>query len=315
MSDVKRSSANFYAGLSFDRAAERRRDEAWLSQQLDHPATRFVPVWRGRSLVRPGDSPAAAWLGPAEIHHLLEPGSWSPWLLCVENGAACFAVDLSGLDEAAVTARTDAHGHFVDLRSIGAILDRREGSLLAYARGLVYWHGRQRYCGVCGAPTVSAAAGHVRVCTDAACATEHFPRTDPAVIVLVTQGPRCLLGRQRQWPPGMYSTLAGFVETGESLEEAVVREVREEAGIELASVTYHSSQPWPFPSSIMLGFTAVAATATIAVDPQELEDAQWFEREFLMRSPESEAFRLPRRDSIARRLIHDWLAGGNAAAA
>ncbi len=315
MSERSLPGANFYAGLSLDRAAERRRDEAWLRQQLQDPATRFVPVWRGRSLIRAGDSPAAGWLGAGEIGALLEPDSWSPLLLCVEEGAACFAVDLSGLDEETVTARTDPHGRFVDLRSVGPVLDRRDGSLLAYARGLVYWHGRQRFCGVCGAPTVSASAGHSRVCADASCAAEHFPRTDPAIIVLVTQGERCLLGRQRQWPAGMHSTLAGFVETGESLEEAVVREVREEVGIELSSVTYHSSQPWPFPASLMLGFTAVAASSAITVDPHELEVAHWYDREILRHSPESDEFRLPRRDSIARRLIQDWLAGSNAAAA
>src|SRR5262249_49094954 len=147
---------------------------------------------------------------------------------------------------------------FTDLRRVGPLLERFEGSLLAYARGITYWHQRHRFCGVCGAPTRSRDAGHVRVCLNETCKTQHFPRTDPAVIMLVHDGDRCLLGRQSVWPTGMHSTLAGFVEPGESLEEAVAREVREETAIEVTDVAYHSSQPWPFPSSVMLGFHARA---------------------------------------------------------
>src|SRR5262249_1834927 len=141
------------------------------------------------------------------------------------------------------------------------------------------------------------------------CAAQHFPRTDPAVIMLVTDGERALLGRQRVWMPGMYSTLAGFVEPGESLEDAVAREVREETGIVVDEVAYHSSQPWPFPASFSLAFIARAKTTALAVDRSELEDARWFERDFIRRRAEDDEFRLPRRDSIARRLIEDWLAG------
>ncbi len=141
----------------------------------------------------------------------------------------------------------------------------------------------------------------------AACATSHFPRTDPAVIMLVTDGERALLGRQKSWPQGQHSTLAGFVEPGESLEDAVAREVFEETRVVVGEVRYHSSQPWPFPSSIMLGFTAVARTSEITVDPSELEDARWFDRDWMLAHQDDDEFRLPRRDSIARRLIEDWL--------
>jgi NAD+ diphosphatase len=149
----------------------------------------------------------------------------------------------------------------------------------------------------------------MRRCTDPACRTMHFPRTDPAVIMLVVDGERALLGRQKAFPPGMYSTLAGFVEPGESLEGAVAREVREETDIEVGAVVYHSSQPWPFPANIMLGFHASAASTEITVDPGELEDARWFERRWLIDHVDDDSFRLPRRDSIARRLVEDWLAG------
>ena len=147
----------------------------------------------------------------------------------------------------------------------------------------------------------------MRACTAPTCQTHHFPRTDPAVIMLVSCGERCLLGRQRVWPAGMYSTLAGFVEPGESLEDAVAREVREEAGVAVAEVRYHSSQPWPFPGSIMLGFHAEALSPALVVNRDELEDARWFSRSELLASPEDESFRLPRRDSIARRLVESWL--------
>jgi NAD+ diphosphatase len=198
---------------------------------------------------------------------------------------------------------------FADLRQLAGRLDRREAALLAHARAMLYWHMRHRFCGVCGNPTHAEEAGHMRRCTDPACAAMHFPRTDPAVIMLVTHGEMALLGRSRNFPPGMYSTLAGFVEPGESLEDAVAREVREETGIEVGHVDYHSSQPWPFPANIMLGFHAQALTTAITVDFGELEDARWVERGWLLGHVDDDSFRMPRRDSIARRLIEDWLHG------
>jgi NAD+ diphosphatase len=171
---------------------------------------------------------------------------------------------------------------------------------------MIHWHRRQRFCGVCGSETLSQSAGHVRACVSASCGATHFPRTDPATIMLVTDGDRCLLGRQPRWPQGMYSTLAGFVEPGESLEDAVIREVKEEAGIIATNVTYNSSQPWPFPSSLMVGFFAEAVTREITVDPDELEDAQWFTSGELRRFAD-QGKSLPRPDSIARRLVETWL--------
>jgi len=196
-----------------------------------------------------------------------------------------------------------------DLRQLAGRLDRHEGALLAFARAMVFWHSRHRFCGVCGAPTQSEEAGHMRRCTDPACAAMHFPRTDPAVIMLVTDGERALMGRNKNFVPGMYSTLAGFVEPGESLEDAVAREVLEETGIAVGAVHYHSSQPWPFPANIMLGFHADATTTEIKVDYGELEDARWFERDWILAHVDDDTFRLPRRDSIARRLVEDWLHG------
>ena len=219
------------------------------------------------------------------------------------------AVDLSHWDEPEAQRRAAGIGEGTDLRRVGPVMTREDGALLAYARGLMWWHARSRYCGVCGAPTESVEAGHVRRCSSPACNASHFPRTDPAVIMLVHDGDRALLGRQKVWVGGMYSTLAGFVEPGECLEEAVAREVWEEAGIRIADARYHSSQPWPFPSSLMIGFHARATTTEIVLNQSELEDAAWFTRAEL-RDFGAQGKSLPRQDSIARRLIEDWLALG-----
>jgi NAD+ diphosphatase len=232
--------------------------------------------------------------------------------LGVVEERAHFALDLSAaeapldaLDSRAAADRASLR--FADLRQLAGRLDGRDGALLALARAMLYWHARHRYCGLCGSPTRSEEAGHMRRCTDPACNTMHFPRTDPAVIMLVTHGDAALMGRSRNFPPGMYSTLAGFVEPGESLEDAVAREVHEETGIVVGAVDYHSSQPWPFPANIMLGFHAQALTTEITVDVGELEDARWVERRWLLAHEDDDVFRMPRRDSIARRLIEDWL--------
>jgi NAD+ diphosphatase len=295
---------NFYAFAEIDRVGHHRRDTAWLAARIEDPASRFVPVWRAQNLVVAGaEPPRAAFL---HRHELIEANGEAV-LLGLAGEDAVFAVDLSAHEEPLGLVRHEAAVEFADLRRFGALIDRAEGSILAYARGIVWWHQRHRFCGVCGSPTASADAGHVRRCTDPACATSHFPRTDPAVIMLVTHGDRALLGRQKSWPKGQHSTLAGFVEPGESLEDAVAREVLEETGIVVGEVTYHSSQPWPFPASIMLGFVAEARTTEITVDLEELEDARWFDRAFLLSHADDDEFRLPRRDSIARRLIEDWL--------
>ena len=300
---------NFYASGGFDRAAHLRTDSAWMIDALSDPDTRAVPVWQSLSLGVIGDPPLPAPIAVLPRVNAM-PEAQDPIFLGLVDGAAYFALDygdLSGSEAAELAARTEAGAAFVDLRRIGPLLPRDEGALLATARGMVHWHRRQRFCGVCGSETISQSAGHVRACVSPSCGASHFPRTDPATIMLVTDGDRCLLGRQPKWPPGMYSTLAGFVEPGESLEDAVIREVREEAGIVAANVTYNSSQPWPFPSSLMVGFFAEAVTRDITVDSDELEDAQWFTSAELRRFAD-QGKSLPRPDSIARRLVETWLA-------
>ncbi len=303
-----RPRGNFYTGMSLDRADILRRDADWLGVRLADPRSRFVPVWRAHNLIRRDESPRAVWLDGAQARPLVRRAAETIFL--GQSGeAAYFALDLSDLAAQDTEPALKDNGEFLDLRVVGPLLERGEGAILAYARGLVYWHQRHRFCGLCGQPTVSTQGGHVRRCLGESCAAEHFPRTDPAVIMLVHDGERCVLGRQRIWRNGMHSTLAGFVEPGESLEEAVAREVKEEVGLEVGEVAYHSSQPWPFPASLMLGFHAACRHAPLRVNEQELGGAAWFSRAQLKASPEDDSFRLPRRDSIARRLIEDWLAG------
>jgi NAD+ diphosphatase len=296
---------NFYAGGGFDRAAPRRKDRDWVAALAAHDGSRFVALWRGQNLVlRDGDAaPRAAFLTRAELARC----EGEPVLLGLVEERAYFALDLSHEEAPLAAFAATAALEFTDLRRVGPLLSRQEGALLAYARGIAYWHERHRFCGVCGAATVSEEGGHVRRCTSAACATSHFPRTDPAVIMLVHDGDRCLLGRKPGWPNGMHSTLAGFVEPGESLEEAVAREVFEETSVRVDEVTYHSSQPWPFPASLMLGFHARARSTAIVPDPVEIEHAAWYERRDLLAHQDDDRLRLPRRDSIARRLVEDWL--------
>jgi len=293
---------NTYASGGIDRAAHLRSDAGWIAGRLADPATRIVPVWRSRNLVDMNGAPAPHLLPPDPA---LMAEAQAGALLGLVDGIAHFAIDLSHREE----AEAAKIGRFEDLRSVGPLLSHGDGALMAYARGMMHWHLAHRFCGRCGHATDSRDAGHVRHCGNADCAAPVFPRTDPAVIMLIHHGDNVLLGRQKVWPPGMHSVLAGFVEPGESLEDAVAREVFEEAGIEIDDIAYHSSQPWPFPASIMLGFYGRATSADLAIDTDELETGRWYHRDELLNSPEDESFRLPRRDSISYRLIRDWLDG------
>jgi NAD+ diphosphatase len=297
-------SPNIYADVRIDRAAHLRRDDAWLADAAANPASRILPVWRSRNLVVEGETPAPVHL-PPDIVALGEVRT-SVFLGLAEE-TAYFAIDLSHLDPPPL----GDHGEFVDLRQVGPRMRAEDGGVLAYARAMLNWHQRHGFCGVCGAPTESRDAGHVRRCVSPDCGAHCFPRTDPAVIMLVHDGgDRIVLGRKATMLPGQHSILAGFVEPGESLEDAVRREVFEEVGLRIEEVHYHSSQPWPFPANIMLGFTARATTFDLDVDYNELEGgARWFTRDFLRNSPEDESFRLPRTDSISRRLINEWMKG------
>lgn len=299
---------NFYAGANIDRAGPLRRDSAFLEEKLTTPNARVLPVWQEKNFVsfpdRDGMSPQISWITVDAARELAgdEP---SLILLGDKDGTPYFAIDLSHLEapDAALP-----HGAFVGLRDVGGGLEREEGALLAYAKGLIHWHERHPFCARCGSATQVRDAGHVRVCVNPDCRTSHFPRTDPAVIMLVHKGDRCVLAHNRRNPFPMYSTLAGFVEPGESLEEAVAREVYEEVGIHVAHVRYHSSQPWPFPGNIMLGFHAEAVSTEIVIQEEELREARWFDRDEIVNAAQND-LRLSRPESISRRLIDDWIKG------
>ncbi|HEX4619454.1 MAG TPA: NAD(+) diphosphatase [Steroidobacteraceae bacterium] len=291
---------NFFAGPYLERRAEARDDPDWVAAAWADRAAAYLVV-RGTAHLLQGDPPRAALLTRAEPLVRAAPAT-SLTLLGWFGGVRCVLIALPPEHG----GEPPAGMRFEELRPLSALLPAEEAGLLAYVRALAVWRARAHHCGVCGAPTVPIRAGHCLVCSNPACAEEFFPRIDPAIIVLVCDGERALLGRQAGWPPRRYSTIAGFVEQGESLEDAVAREVEEETGVRIVSASYDSSQPWPFPSSLMLGFRAQAAPGSVVRVGGELEDARWFTRAQLT-SGEALA---PPSHSISWRLISGWLEGG-----
>jgi NAD+ diphosphatase len=288
---------NVFAGAFVDRIGERRKDSAWLAKAVRSEQSCFVPVWGEQCLIG-GDPLQAILLSRDQVGSMIDDQDLI--FLGLFRDRPAFALSIN----AAANAPFPELGEFHDLRYLGTVLPADEANLVAHARALVLWHASQVFCGVCGSSARPEAAGNSRICVNNDCCREIFPRVDPAIIVLVSDGDRCLLGRQVNWPEGRYSTVAGFVEPGESLEDSVRREVYEETNIRVSTVSYHSSQPWPFPSSLMLGFMAEATSSDIILNDGELEDAQWFTRKELR----SGFPKLPFQISIARRLVDYWLA-------
>lgn len=302
-----------YSGLALDRAHPVRRGGD-VADQMRRPGARFTVYWRGRQLVA-GTPAAIRWLDQAYGNRLAEATGGNCLLLGEDETGPLLALDVSALDGG--EHGPEMGGSWVMLRSVGGLLDAQDAALLAYARGMLVWREKTRFCSVCGAGLVIQDSGHSAKCADEACGSLHFPRTDPAIIMLVTDSAgRALLGRQPVWTPGMYSCLAGFVEPGESLEDAVAREVWEEARIKVREARYFASQPWPFPASIMIGFNALAEDGHPEPDPHEIEEVRWFSRDEVRATfgeadnPGRDGRFLPRRDSIARALVNAWLAAG-----
>lgn len=283
-----------FAGNTFRRLAERRNDVEWL-QQLDTDRIQVLPIWHGRVLAQVNEHTRRM---VSVDRQTTAAGTASLILLGEFREQIFFAVDIESDTEPVIHATAQFH----DLRAVSGLLGRDELALLGYARALIHWRSTHRYCGKCGSLNHSTHAGHVMECTNANCKQQNFPRLDPAVIVLITDGHRVLLGRQARFPAGRYSTIAGFVEWAESIEEAVAREVHEETGVVVDEVQYHSSQPWPFPSSLMLGFVAHAASTDITLNDGELEDARWFSRDDIAAG----ALSLPPVQSISFALIEQW---------
>lgn len=306
-----------YAAAGLDRAAEQRADSAWLDRQRQHPGKLVLPVCGMQHLVcQPNTSTVRAIrLQGGQAQAALE-GAITCILLGLQENLPVFTVEIpeSSMNRWS-SALSDAQ--WLDLRQCGSLLSSQDAGLLAYARAMLYWHRSHPFCSHCGSATSSGQGGHVRRCQNPDCGRDGFPRTDPAVIMRVeyppegAEPPLLLLARQARWQVGAYSVLAGFVEPGETLEQAVAREVLEEAGVRVTDITYQGSQPWPFPASLMLGFSARALSLELDLGSRELEHADWFAAEQLRGFGEwgdpGAALCLPRRDSISRRLIEDWL--------
>jgi NAD+ diphosphatase len=289
-----------------DRASEKRSDPVWLEAQLGDPDSRFLALHDLNALVISGDEPRLAWATSDVREH--EREATGAVLLGLRDGVAHFAVDVSSTEKPEVALGVEGAAAFTEIRALASTLAAEDAAIVAQARALLDWHMHHSFCSNCGEKTRPVQGGSVRLCID--CQTEHFPRVNPVVIMTVTRGERCLLGRQKGWPAGMYSALAGFVEVGETLEDAARREVFEEAGIRVGAVRYLESQPWPFPSSLMIGCTCEAESEEISVDLVELQDAKWFEREQVRKAIELpgsvDEFFVPPAMSIAHHLLRAW---------
>jgi NAD+ diphosphatase len=260
-----------FAGNPLDRVSQRRQDAGWVASLLTEPATRLLPLHDLKPRVRHASAVALNWQDVAPWRAMIDDGK-TLILLGIREGRAYFALDASQAEMA-----DDGPSAAMDARSVASVIDGGEAAILAEARSLIDWHARHRFCAQCGTPSVVASGGRVRHCPN--CKAHHFPRVDPVVIMLAVNGDRCLLGRGRRRVGTRFSCLAGFMEPGETLEEAVRREILEESGIRIGRVRYLASQPWPFPSSLMMGFLAEALTEDITIDPDELAEARWFERD------------------------------------
>ncbi len=309
MNELRDRITHVFAGNPLDRGEVERRNEEWLTAQAGDPASRILPMWQLNVPVSPEHT--LSWINPDDLQRL-NVGA-EPIFLGLLGGVSHFVADVSAAE------RSDIERDgltFEDARTTAGYMSGADSGIVAQARAQLSWHGRHGFCAVCGLPTRIARGGQVRRCRpkeDSGCGTEHYPRTDPVVITVVHDGERCLLGQSRGRLVAMrrYSALAGFIDQGESIEEAVAREVMEEAGIRVGDVRYHSSQPWPFPSSLMIGCHADAATTDIQFDPEEMADVQWFSRQEVRLALEerSEILAIPGPTAIAHHLIRAWANG------
>lgn len=289
-----------------DRASEKRIDPVWLESKLGDPDSRFLALHDLNALVIGGEQPRLAW-ATSDVREF-ERESTGAVLLGLREEVAHFAVDVSPTEKPEAALGVEGAAAFSEIRALASTLPAEDAAIVAQARALLDWHAHHTFCSNCGEKTRPVQGGAVRLCVD--CGTEHFPRVNPVVIMTVTRGDRCLLGRQKGWPPGMFSALAGFVEVGETLEDAVRREVFEEAGVVVGAVHYLESQPWPFPSSLMIGCRGEAESEEIRVDHVELQDARWVEREQVRKAIETpgatDGFFVPPAMSIAHHLLRAW---------
>ncbi len=290
-------SSNYFSFDDLDRMSEIRTNYEHINKLLKSSDSLFIPIYNQKNLVTLSPEIKAVFVEYDKIKGLLDNDKI---FLGKHEDKYYFTLDVKEED----SFTKDSSYQFGDLRKIAPLLNKKEAALLAYAKGILYWRERVKFCGKCGHETVLEDGGHKAFCPD--CKSLFFPQTDPAIIAIVTNREKCLLARQAVWPSKRYSVIAGFVEPGESLENAVAREVLEETGLIVNNVIYHSSQPWPFPGSIMLGFMAEAETVSITLHDQELEDAKWLSREEIIDKIKSKELKLSPGISISFRLIEDW---------
>jgi NAD+ diphosphatase len=301
---------NIFANNPLDRASYRRADAGWIAGQIADPSSLFVPFYRLSPFILPEETKGAGkdvgWLKMGLLQELAGEKPLIVFLGINKRGKSLFAVDVSGLKDHENHPALKGLGAFEDLRGLAMAgeITPTELAILAQGKSMIDWNQRHGFCAACGAPSDMAEAGYKRQCPT--CKAEHFPRTDPVVIMLATHGDTCFLGRQKIWPKGMHSALAGFIEPGESIEEAVARELHEEAGLTTASVSYHSTQPWPYPSSLMIGCMAVAENDSFEIDGIELSEGRWFTREevrAVLAGKGDGSFWLPPPFAIAHQLV------------
>jgi len=300
---------NTFAGNPLDRASYRRSDEAWIAEQLANPQSLAIALWNGKPLIETAKEGGVqiAYLA-ADMARILSAGPERLLFMGLWKETPIFALDVEG-DVDPADGPLEGLGRFEDLRAIAVTLPGADAAMIATAKSMFEWRRKHRHCANCGATTDVIEGGWKRVCP--ACTTQHFPRTDPVVIMLATKGERCLLGRQAAWPKGMYSALAGFLEPGESIEEACARELFEEAAVRATSVRYHSTQPWPYPSSLMIGLIAEIETENALADNIEIDEVRWFSRAdagALIRGELADA-KAPPGMAIAHQLIKAWAEG------
>ncbi|MGA7295946.1 MAG: NAD(+) diphosphatase [Rhodanobacteraceae bacterium] len=303
MSAAQRTRHNTFTDIGLDRAAERRHDQDWLAQLQQSPQCRYLVVDADGQVLVNADGEAPCWLDASSRARVLPhvPAS----LLGVDGESAHFLIHVDHDNEPALAKLEGVQR--MGLRKLADQFNAFDAGLCAYACGLAHWQASMRYCNSCGANLAFRDAGHRAQCSNEACAKMHFPRTDPAIIVIVEHDGACLLGRQANWPQELFSTLAGFVEPGEALEDAVRREVAEESGVEVIDCEYHSSQPWPFPASLMLGFTATASGRDVALRDGELAEARWFTPEDIVAGLGNGSLKLPSSLSVSWHLLDHWL--------
>ena len=299
-----------FSGNPLNRASEKRPDADWVAKKRRDPSSLVLPLWRLQPFLLGSEKSR----GPLEAGFLM-PGlaeqlaaEDAPWvMLGLEGERVLFALDISAARDPANEGPLAGLGHFRDMRAAAMLLPDKDTAILGQAKALIDWHQRHGFCPRCGNRTTLADAGYKRVC--GSCNAEHFPRTDPVVIMLATHGDSCLVGRGKQFPPGMFSALAGFIEPGETIEEAVRRELFEEAGVRTGAVHYYATQPWPFPSSLMIGCFAEATSPEINVDGNELAEAFWLVRgkaRALIGGERVDGLWVPPSIAIAHHLIKTW---------